>query len=280
LVILLEIYYTVHNFSVKLVATYALSIIIFVYVTFHTSITFVKISLLNFQMISTIILSEMIESNLLDVIQFVDSFPLRDVLGPEVRSFVTPFKNSTRINLRFYIICGTATVIGVLFCPFCDSYKEWILAEIIFEEYLSPWSLLLYHIFYWSLPFLIYNTIRPCLILLYTTAEMCLQVSLINQRILQDCVDDVDFDKLKIVQQISYQNKIFRTLCSCIDHHVLIIRYTTNTIQIFLTNCHLFRMFKKLLATLKLPMVILLWLTVPVFIIVIFANLYVCYLLT
>jgi hypothetical protein len=214
---LLEIYYTVHNFSVKLVATYALSIIIiiiFVYVTFHTSITFVKISLLNFQMISTIILSEMIESNLLDVIQFVDSFPLRDVLGPEVRSFVTPFKNSTRINLRFYIICGTATVIGVLFCPFCDSYKEWILAEIIFEEYLSPWSLLLYHIFYWSLPFLIYNTIRPCLILLYTTAEMCLQVSLINQRILQDCVDDVDFDKFLIKIKFSERYALASTIMS------------------------------------------------------------------
>ncbi|CAH1379874.1 unnamed protein product, partial [Tenebrio molitor] len=167
------------------------------------------------------------------------------------------FKNSTRTNLRFYVICGTTAVLGVLFCPFCGSDKEWNLAEIIFDEYLSPWSLLFYHIFYWSLPLLIYNTIRPCLILLYTTARMRLQVSLINQRILQDCVDNVDFDKLKVGQQISYQNKIFRTLCSCIDHHVLTIR-----------------MFKKLLATVKLPMVILLLLSVLVSIFVIFVTLY------
>jgi hypothetical protein len=182
-------------------------------------------------MISTIIVSEMIENTTMDIIQ--NSFRLTDVLGPEVPSFVIIFKNSTRTNLRFYVICGTTAVLGVLFCPFCGSDKEWNLAEIIFDEYLSPWSLLFYHIFYWSLPLLIYNTIRPCLILLYTTARMRLQVSLINQRILQDCVDNIDFDKLKVGQQISYQNKIFRTLCSCIDHHVLTIRYTTNIMEIF-----------------------------------------------
>ncbi|CAH1379655.1 unnamed protein product, partial [Tenebrio molitor] len=65
---------------------------------------------------------------------------------------------------------------------------------------------------------------RPCALFLYAMAEISLQIYLINQRILQVCVDNIDFDRLKIGQKIIYQNDIFKTLCSCTQHHVTVTR--------------------------------------------------------
>jgi hypothetical protein len=58
---------------------------------------------------------------------------------------------------------------------------------------------------------------------------MSLQIYLINQRILQVGVNNIDFDKLKIGQKIIYQNDIFKTLCSCTRHHVTLMRYDSFT---------------------------------------------------
>jgi hypothetical protein len=70
---------------------------------------------------------------------------------------------------------------------------------------------------------------RPCGLFLYLVAEMSLQIYLINQRILQVGVNNIDFDKLKIGQKIIYQNDIFKTLCSCTRHHVTLMRYDSFT---------------------------------------------------
>jgi hypothetical protein len=113
--------------------------------------------------------------------------------------------------------------------PLCGTQKEWDLAEIVVEQCLEPWSTIFYHVYFWSLPLMIFTVFRG--LFLYAVAEISFQIYLINQRILQVCVDNIDFDRLKIGQKIIYQNDIFKTLCSCTRHHVTVTRYDSFTFE-------------------------------------------------
>lgn len=166
----------------------------------------------------------LLEDNIYAIIHEIDtSFWSIDSVGPVVRSSI--LKKSARVKFYLYIVLAIVIMFVIVVSPLCGSNKEWILAEVVFDQYLRPWSNIFYHLYICSILFLIYATSRSCAIFLYEVAEISLQVYLINQRILQVCDDKLDFDRLKIGERISYQNKIFRTLCACIEHHVIVTRY-------------------------------------------------------
>jgi hypothetical protein len=158
-----------------------------------------------------------------------NSFWSIDSAGPEVRLSI--LKKSTGIKLYFYVLCVFMIIYFIFMSPLCGTQKEWDLAEIVVEQYLEPWSTIFYHVYFWSLPLMIFTVFRPCGLFLYAVAEISFQIYLINQRILQVCVDNIDFDRLKIGQKIIYQNDIFKTLCSCTRHHVTVTRYDSFTFE-------------------------------------------------
>jgi hypothetical protein len=150
------------------------------------------------------------------------SFWSIDSAGPEVRSFI--LKKFTKMNLYFYANCAVVVAFIIVMCPFIGSHKEWLLAEIVFDRYLPSCSRLFYHLYFWSIPFLGFTSLRHSAAIFYQIGELFLQIILIKQHILQACVDNFDFDKLKIGEQIIYQNKIFKVLCSCTTHHATLLR--------------------------------------------------------
>jgi hypothetical protein len=170
----------------------------------------------------------LIENNIQESINLMDnSFWSIDSAGPQVRLSI--LKKSAGIKLYFYVVCVFTIISFVLTSPLCGSQKEWNLGEIVIEEYLGAWSTIFYHVYIWSISFVAFTVFRPCALLLYAVAEISLQIYLINQRILQVCVDNIDFDRLKMGQKIIYQNDIFKTLCSCTQHHVTVTRYNSFT---------------------------------------------------
>jgi hypothetical protein len=174
---------------------------------------------------STVIL---IENNIQESIQLMEnSFWSIDSVGSQVRLSI--LKKSAGIKLYFYVVCVVTIISFVYMSPLCGSQKEWNVGEIVIEEYLGAWSTIFYHVYFGSISLIAFTVFRPCGLFLYLVAEISLQIYLINQRILQVGVNNIDFDRLKIGQKIIYQNDIFKTLCSCTRHHVTLMRYDSFT---------------------------------------------------
>jgi hypothetical protein len=172
----------------------------------------------------------LIENNIQETINLMDnSFWSIDSAGPQVRLSI--LKKSAGIKLYFYVVCVFTIISFVFMSPLCGSQKEWNLGEIVIEEYLGTWSTIFCHVYFGSISLVAFTVFRPCALFLYAMAEISLQIYLINQRILQVCVDNIDFDRLKIGQKIIYQNDIFKTLCSCTQHHVTVTRYDSFTCE-------------------------------------------------
>jgi hypothetical protein len=170
----------------------------------------------------------LIENNIQESVHALDnSFWSIDSVGPEVR--VSILKKTAGIKLNFYVACVVTIISFVYMSPLCGSQKEWNLGEIVIEEYLGDWSTIFYCVYFGSISVMAFSVFRPCVLFLYAMAQISLQIYLINQRILQVCVDNIDFDRLKIGQKIIYQNDIFKTLCSCTRHHVTVMRYDSFT---------------------------------------------------
>jgi hypothetical protein len=131
------------------------------------------------------------------------SFWSIDSLGAEVQYFAK--KKSAQTNYMLFSIYAVLFVSSTIMFPIFGDHREWSVCEFAFDHY--------------------YAMLRFSGALLYTIEGLRLQIFLINQRILQVSDDHPDYDKLKVGQNILWQNKIFHTLLSCIKHHVIIVKY-------------------------------------------------------
>jgi hypothetical protein len=145
-----------------------------------------------------------------------------DSAGPQARLLI--LKNASQINRFTYLIYGISAAWSIALLPVFGSHREWLLAEFIFDRYFGSSSNILYHIRFFSAPFFIYTSVRHCVSLFYTILQLYLQMFLINQHILQICDDKTVLEKLTFEQRVRHENEIFKRLCFCIDHHVVITR--------------------------------------------------------
>jgi hypothetical protein len=122
-----------------------------------------------------------------------------------------------------FSIYAVLLVSSTIMFPIFGDHREWSVCEFAFDHYLGVWSRILNRFLFCSTPIVFYAMLRFSGALLYTIEGLSLQIFLINQRILQVSDDHPDYDKLKIGQKILWQNTVFRTLLSCIKHHVIIV---------------------------------------------------------
>jgi hypothetical protein len=145
-----------------------------------------------------------------------------DSAGPQARLLI--LKKASQINRVTYLIYAISAAWSIALLPVFGSHREWILVEYVFDRYFGSSSNILYHITYSCAPFFIYTSVRHCGSLLYGILQLYLQMFLINQHILEICDDKTVLEKLRFEQRVQHENETFKTLCFCIDHHVVITR--------------------------------------------------------
>jgi hypothetical protein len=153
-------------------------------------------------------------------VESINSFWSTDSVGPEVQHFV---KKKLAQTIRLLVsIYAVLLLSSTIMFPIFGDHNEWCVCEVAFDHYLGVWSKFFYQLFFWSTPVMFYATLRLTGAFLFGIEGLCLQIFLINQRILQVSDDHPDYDKLKVGQKILWQNNIFQTLVSCIKHHICI----------------------------------------------------------
>jgi hypothetical protein len=145
-----------------------------------------------------------------------------DSAGPQARLLI--LKNASQINRFTYFIYGISAAWGIVMLPVFGNHREWLLAEYVFDRYFGSSSNILYYITLSFAPFFIYTSVRHCGSLLYSILQLYLQMFLINQHILQIFDDKTVLEKLTFEQRVRHENEIFKKLCFCIEHHVVITR--------------------------------------------------------
>jgi hypothetical protein len=137
-----------------------------------------------------------------------NSFWLEDSAGVKARQkIVTNSKIFLKINL---VYLSTGLVLSVMMLPIFGDHKEWFLVSIIFEKHFGTWAMILDWIYFSTVPFVIFSSMRLGGALFYATLVFHVQMFLINEHILQisgNC-----------------DGTISQKLRSCIDHHVCIKR--------------------------------------------------------
>ncbi|KAJ3621292.1 hypothetical protein MTP99_003444 [Tenebrio molitor] len=169
-------------------------------------------------MASAIVMEDVI---LKTVDESISSFWSTDSVNPEVQHSIK--KKSAQINNMYFSIYAFLLVSSTSMFPIFGDHREWNVCEVVFDYYFGVYSKIFNQLFFWSSPVACYVSLRLTGALLYGIEEISLQIFLINQRILQVSDDHPNYDKLKVGQNILWQNKIYHTLLSCIKHHIAVV---------------------------------------------------------
>jgi hypothetical protein len=137
--------------------------------------------------------------------------------GVEARQkIVTKSKIFLKINFVFLI---TWLILSVLMLPIFGDHKEWVLVSIIVEKHFGTWAIILDWLYFSTIPFVLFSSIRFTGALLYATLMFHVQMFLINEHILQ-ISDNCEGSN----GQASFHCTISQKLRFCIDHHVCMKR--------------------------------------------------------
>jgi hypothetical protein len=146
-----------------------------------------------------------------------NSFWSEDSAGVETRQkIVTKSKIFLKMN---FVFLSTWLILSVTMLPIFGDHKEWILASIIFEKHFEAWAIILDWIYFSTVPFVIFSTIRLRGALFYGTLVLHVQMFLINEHILQ-----ISDSREGASGEASFHCTITQRLRFCIDHHVCIKR--------------------------------------------------------
>jgi hypothetical protein len=169
-------------------------------------------------MASAIVMEDVI---LKTVDESISSFWSTDSVSSEVQHSIK--KKSAQINNMYFSIYAFLLVSSTSMFPIFGDHREWNVCEVVFDYYFGVYSKIFNQLFFWSSPVICYVSLRFTGALLYGIEGLSLQIFLINQRILQVSDDHPNYDKLKVGQNILWQNKIYHTLLSCIKHHIAVV---------------------------------------------------------
>jgi hypothetical protein len=149
--------------------------------------------------------------------KFYCSFLPIDSAGSEAEKII--IKRAKWINGGMYLVLANITLMCILISPIFGSNREWLILDLLVEEYLPSWSMILTLFEILVIPFSIYSLFRLPGVIIYAIMEVYLQVFLINQHILKIVDDDISFKKMTPDERILYNHRLFKKLCFCIQHH-------------------------------------------------------------
>jgi hypothetical protein len=221
----LVLHFTIKNFNKDLIIRYAPSLIILVYVSkifdlLYFVLVFVRLRL---QMITSMIVAILLEKEILQLVnEHQRLFWSINSAGSQARLFI--LKKASKINRYTYFMYTVAALWSIVMLPVFGSHREWLIVEDVFDQYLGSSSKIVSQIFFSFAPVIVYSALRHIGILLYNILQLCLQISLINEHVLQISDDKTVLEKLSFAERLRLQNQIFKKLCFCIEHHVVVTR--------------------------------------------------------
>jgi hypothetical protein len=221
----LGFHFTIKNFNKDLIIRYAPSMIVFVYVSqrfnlLHFNLAFLR---LRPQIITSMIISMPVENKIFHLLgEQKRLFWSINGAGSQARLII--LKKASRINCYTYIIYTVLALWSIAMLPVFGSHREWLMIEDVCDQYLGSSSKMISQIIIYCAPFFIYSSFRHCGTLLYNMLQLCLQIFLINEHILQISDDKTLPEKLSLEKRLHHQNQIFKKLRFCIQHHVVVTR--------------------------------------------------------
>ncbi|EEZ97723.1 odorant receptor 204 [Tribolium castaneum] len=168
--------------------------------------------------ISTLIVAPMIERPTIGLSEGITtSFWPIDFCGPKVKQLILEdTKKTSKIYYRTLVtIFGFAAVIML---PIWGDQKEWFLCVQVYEHYFGKWAQIPYHIYFLSFMWFAFTSVRLPLMMSYAIKNIRVQVFLVNQKIAKM---SKEYEEAKI-EDVNYQNRVYKNLRLCISHHVLL----------------------------------------------------------
>lgn len=151
-----------------------------------------------------------------------------DICGPKVKQDI--LKNAEKDVRLYYVVLVILGIASLAMCPFWGDQREWVFCIQVYEYYCGQWAIIPYYIYCATAPWLAFSAIRINFIVVYAILQLRMQVFLINQHIAEI---SVVYEDVKKIENLEYQNKIFRKLRLCISHHVILKRWKRNNILFF-----------------------------------------------
>ncbi|RZC22680.1 hypothetical protein BDFB_011489, partial [Asbolus verrucosus] len=203
---LIQVYFIITNISLELITRYSTMLIVNCYSMFA--------------MIFLIIF----EKNMIKLDNFFISFAWSidnagEVTARDIKG------TSAKINRIICFMLGLNLIVMIIYFPFCGNQSELFIWERVCDRYFGIWSKLFYHIYFATIPSLVYSGVRLGFILIHGIWNLKNQVLLIIAYILKISDDFADLDDWQKLHSVQYQNAIFERLCLCIKHHVTLKRH-------------------------------------------------------
>ncbi|XP_044262508.1 uncharacterized protein LOC123009976 [Tribolium madens] len=212
--ILLQVYYIKQNFSKELILKYGCGILLTIYT------------------IASLLIEFLIEKDVKKLLNEATRLMWAiDFCGSKVEKLI--LKRVTVINNIIYFMSAWFVVMGIIMLPIWGDHSEWFLCDVIFNENFETKGKILYYLSSCiSFPLVAFSSMRLPGILLCTILQTHMQIILINQKLVQISEDVGSLDNIRIVEDKSYQKKIYKDLRLCISHHVEIKRWLKKILKL------------------------------------------------
>lgn len=151
-----------------------------------------------------------------------------DFCGSEVKQDI--IKKSKKTNTICNTILVILCIVGVAMLPIWGDQKDLFLCVTVYEHYFGKWAKIPYYIYFFTIPFVAYSTIRLSFIMQYYVGQIQVQVNLINQ-----VITKLSHEKnvSNIRSNKDYQDKVYKKICKCISHHFILKKYVFFLNKIF-----------------------------------------------
>ncbi|RZC22681.1 hypothetical protein BDFB_011490, partial [Asbolus verrucosus] len=210
---LIQVYFIITNISLELIIRYSTMLLVHC----HCMCAMIFLSIF--------------EKNIIDLDSFFTDFAWSIDTAGEVTARNIK-STSVKINRIIYVVLGVNLIIMIIYFPLCGDQSELFIWERVCDHYFGVWSKLFYHIYFATIPSMVYSGVRLGFILIYVIWNMKNQVLLIIAYILKISDDFDDLDDLQKLHSVQYQKAIFKRLCLCIKHHISLKRYDKNILFI------------------------------------------------
>ncbi|EEZ97702.2 odorant receptor 187 [Tribolium castaneum] len=204
---LTQIHYMQENFSKELILKYGSGIALGIYTILSMSV----------QML--------IEHEIKDLIaEALFSMWAVDSCGPQVEKLI--LRRAKVMNIIYCSIFAWFALMATVMLPMWGDHSEWLLYDpILVEDVKTRLKIIYYLSTFIIFPMIAFSAIRLPGILLYGILQIHMQIMLINHKLVQVSEDLDDLNNVKKIDQDDYQERIYKELCLCVEHHIKIKLY-------------------------------------------------------
>ncbi|RZC22678.1 hypothetical protein BDFB_011052, partial [Asbolus verrucosus] len=129
--------------------------------------------------------------------------------------------HSNYLNIFTFVIFASGTLVMM---PFMGDQSELFLCIQVFKHYFGSWSIIPYWLYFATIPFCVYSSVKHAYLILYIMLLTQQQIALVSEHLLR-ISDDLDEG------METYQDEIYKRLRFCVKQHVALKKFILDVQQ-------------------------------------------------